>query len=58
MKKLTAIAAAVAGTFAAFAGTEEIGMAVAKTFAGKTADLSAAFLVEADTAVRLEVKSF
>ena len=42
MKKIIIVAAAVAGTLTSFAGTDEIGMAVAKTFAGKTAVITGA----------------
>ena len=42
MKKLTMVAAMVAGTLSLFGETDEIGMAVARTFAGKTAVISGA----------------
>ena len=42
MKKLIVAVAAVAGTLALFGETDEIGMAVARTFAGKTAVITGA----------------
>lgn len=42
MKKLTMVAAMVAGALSLFGETDEIGMAVARTFAGKTAVISGA----------------
>ena len=42
MKKLTMVAAMVAGTLSLFGETDEIGMAVARTFAGKTVVISGA----------------
>ena len=42
MKRLTVVAAVVAGALSLFGETDEIGKAVAKTFAGKTAVISGA----------------